>query len=167
MRSLALLLPLLILLTGCSEPHQQYQHPEHGFSLSLPTSWTRQENQLGSALLAEPATSNGPIRYISINVSNAKANTPLLLEDYAAYRLQRLQGFARHSTIHRQQNITIAGLPAQRLQLSVQTGAQHSEMLIYYLIAARKGYALTGSFTKDASERTIRQLDTILSSFQP
>ncbi|MGJ8686452.1 MAG: hypothetical protein ACSHWQ_03160 [Spongiibacteraceae bacterium] len=167
MRGLALLAPLMILLSSCSKPLQQYQHPDHGFKLSLPTSWTLQENKLGSALLAEPNITSSPIRYISVDVSSAKANTPLLLEDYAAFRMQYLQGFARHSNIHSKQTTNIADLPAQRLHLSVQTGAQHSEMLVYYLIVKRKGYALTGSFAADASEREIRQLDTILTSFHP
>lgn len=157
-----------LLLAACSEPDHRYHSARHGFSLELPASMGWQNDYLGSAVVARPQPGSalqGELRYLSIDVNDAR-ELGRGLADYVDFRLSRLQRFARHSEFHQREQRQLAGYPALRLRASAQYGPQHNELLLYYVVAGDRGYALTAAFRPGSSAAAIQQVDQWLSSLR-
>jgi hypothetical protein len=158
----------LLVLLGCSDNSQRYHNARFDFSLQLPSDMQWREDYLGSALVIEPRADSalaGKLRYLSVDVNDAKATTNSL-EDYSQFRLSELQRFARRSEIHQRETRSLAGYPAQRLQASVQFGAQENTLLLYYLLADGRGYTLTAAFAPNSGQDSTAQVDALIGSLR-
>ncbi len=163
-----LLSACLLLLMGCAEPDQRYHNARYGFSVDLPASVRWQDDYLGSAVVIQPQPGSalaGEFRYLSIDVNEARESGGSL-DGYVDFRLSRLQRFARHSELHQTEQRQLSGYQARRLRASAQFGPQHNELLLYYVVAGNRGYALTAAFRPGSSAMVMQQVEQWLSSLR-
>ena len=138
-----------------------------GFSLAVPATWDKLENQPGIAVFfLEPQEDTSDAFRENVNVVVEALPAGMNLDAYAAATLKALPTMLKEFKLVSSQKVKLGKLTAQRILMRHKSGIYDFKGLCYVVVSGGRGYSLTCTAPVDKYPSHEKEFENICKTFQ-
>jgi serine/threonine-protein kinase len=143
---------------------ESYQDPAKAMQIKHPTTWTTQENVMGSTAVFLSPRENAQ-DFFQENINIISFDLAMTLDQYTAYAENQIKQSITDARIIESSPTTLAGLPAHKLVFTGRQGQNNLKWMQVWTIKNNKVYLLTYTAEEGNYNAYLPTAQEIMASF--